>query len=119
MMHYTVKPTLNGKVQVCPYYACWNNMLVRCYSRSYLQRHPTYEGCSVEESWLTFSNFKAWMKQQDWKGKFLDKDILVLGNKVYSKDTCLFVSTAINNLLTDCRKSKGSCSLGVSFRCKF
>lgn len=113
--NYVVKPTINGKVQPCPYYTVWNNMLVRCYSKSYLSRHPTYEGCVVSDDWLVFSNFRTWMETQDWKSKVLDKDILKQGNKVYSKDTCLFVTVEINNLLTDIRASKGSCSLGVCF----
>lgn len=48
-------------------------------------------GCSVCEEWLTFSNFKRWMEQQDYEGKALDKDLLVSQNKTYSSETCVFV----------------------------
>ncbi len=43
--------------------------------------------------------FKKWMETQDYKGKQLDKDILVFGNKEYSPDKCIFVSPYINSLL--------------------
>ena len=45
----------------------------------------------------------------------LDKDILVKGNKVYSPQTCCFVPQEINVLLTNCRKRRGECPIGVSF----
>lgn len=106
----------NGKRVSCPFYAKWQNMLKRCYSKSYQKRQPTYKGCSVCEEWLTFSNFKAWMIKQDWKGKVLDKDLLVKGNKVYSPDYCVFVSNKINNLILDSNSRRGNYAKGVCFR---
>ena len=76
-------------------------MLQRCYSESHLVRQPTYKGCSVCEEWLTFSNFKSWMEQQDWEGKQLDKDLLVYKNKIYSPETCVFVSSVINSFFVE------------------
>jgi hypothetical protein len=55
------------------------------------------------------------MKSQDWQDKQLDKDILVQGNKVYSPDTCIFVSPVINYLFLDCGRSKGIYPRGVCF----
>ena len=43
----------------------------------------------------------------------LDKDILCKGNKVYSRDTCIFVPQRINNLFTKCNKSRGKDPIGV------
>ncbi len=90
---------VNGKrVQTwkCPFYQKWSDMVARCYDVNLHHRYPSYVGCSVCEDWLTFSKFKAWMETQDWEGKQLDKDILCPGNKVYSPETCVFVSKELN-----------------------
>ena len=100
-------------VWVCPYYRVWYNMLQRCYSPKYQEKYPTYRGCSVSEEWLTFSNFKRWMEGQDWEGLQLDKDLLFAGNKVYSKETCVFVTNGVNSFTIDCRASRGEWPLGV------
>ena len=41
------------------------------------------------------------MEKQDWEGKFIDKDLLFPGNKVYGPDTCVFVTRQLNNIFTD------------------
>ena len=102
----------NGKqkrrvVWRCPFYSRWNDMLARCYTTSYKQRFPTYEGCYVCKEWLIFSNFKAWMEKQDWEGKELDKDLLVSRNKVYSPETCVFVDKRVNLFLTESSANRG------------
>ena len=102
-------------VWMCPYYQVWKHMLTRCYSAKYQGRNPTYEGCSVSEEWLRFSNFRAWMEKQDWEGMQLDKDILFSGNKVYSDKTCVFVTKVVNMFTTDCRASRGECLIGVNW----
>lgn len=106
-----------GKISVlqwaCPFYVRWKSMLFRCYSASCHKRQPTYIGCTVCEEWLTFSNFKAWMQQQDWQGKHLDKDLIIRGNKVYSPDTCVFVDRLTNNFTTDSAANRGPLMIGV------
>lgn len=84
---------------ICPYYSRWTGMLRRCYSSKYHDNHNTYEDCYVFDKWLTFSNFKKWMEQQDWKNKDLDKDLLVYKNKIYSPDRCIFVDQRINKFI--------------------
>lgn len=44
------------------------------------------------------------MECQDWKGKELDKDLLVQGNKVYSPAACLFLPKKINLLIKPANK---------------
>jgi len=111
---------VNGKIKkklvwYCPYHRAWSNMLERCYSSKYQETHPTYKGCSVSEEWLTFSVFKCWMEDQDWKGMQLDKDLLFSGNKVYSEETCVFVTSVVNSFTIDCGASRGEWLIGVNW----
>lgn len=114
---YVTQKTNNGTVSVCPFYAKWTDMLSRCYSASYHLRRPTYIGCSVCDDWLLFSNFRAWMDSQEWQGKELDKDILVKGNKVYSPETCVFVSQQVNDFTIEKPNKTSELPTGVSL-CK-
>jgi hypothetical protein len=59
--------------------------------------------------------FRAWMIQQDWEGKHLDKDILLPGNKTYGPNTCVFVDPKINTFVTENAASRGSWPIGVTF----
>lgn len=97
------------------FYKTWKSMLARCYSQTFRKNNPSYVGCSVFEEWLTFSNFKAWMQSQDWEGKQLDKDLLVPGNRVYSPETCIFISQQLNKFLNDCGSARGEYLIGVTF----
>lgn len=110
---YATQPTVAGKQQMCPFYCAWMNMLKRCYSAKYHERHPTYIGCSVAPEWRSFMTFKAWMQTQPWQGQQLDKDLLIPGNKVYGLEACCFVSQATNLLLTDSAAARGDWPLGV------
>lgn len=83
----------------CPYYLKWKTMLARCYTKRYQAHNKTYVGTFVCDEWLTFSNFKSWMEQQDWEGKHLDKDLLGNG-KIYSPETCCFLPPKVNYFLT-------------------
>lgn len=97
----------------CPYYVVWADMIERVYSIKHKEKYPTYIGCSVAKEWITFSNFRAWMEKQDWRGKHLDKDILVCGNKHYSDNTCIFISGAMNSLLCNSAAIRGDNPQGV------
>ena len=100
-------------VWMCPYYRAWKNMLQRCYSIKYQERNPTYKGCSVSEEWWRFSNFRRWMECQDFEGMQLDKDLLFNGNKVYSAETCVFVSRVVNMFTIDRCNDRGEWLIGV------
>lgn len=102
-------------IWTCPFYARWLNMLTRCYYKSYQDKYPSYKGCFVCDEWLYFSNFRAWMVQQDWEGKELDKDLLVRNNKEYGPKTCIFVSKDVNNFMTEVKASRGLYPTGVNF----
>lgn len=100
-------------VWVCPFYKTWQDMLARCLSKKFKVKYPTYKNVTCCDEWLTFSNFKSWMVQQDWVGKQLDKDIIVPDNKVYNPKTCAFVSGIANNFITARNASRGAWPLGV------
>lgn len=110
---YIVFAQINGTRVMCPYYRAWKCMIVRCYNQKFQNRYHTYKECSTTKDWLIFSNFKDWMKTQDWQGKELDKDILTVGNKEYSPEACVFVSGDINKLLGDNAESRGEYPQGV------
>lgn len=98
----------------CPYYKAWTNMLKRCYCSKYQATMPTYKVATVDHEWFSFTAFKQWMGRQHWKGLELDKDILSVGGKVYSKETCCFVPRRINSILLINPETRGSYPLGVS-----
>ena len=108
---------INGK-QVktwqCPYYSRWSGMLKRCYSEKITSKMKKYQDCTVCDDWLLFSNFRIWMLKQDWEGKELDKDLVVLGNKVYSPETCVFIDSMTNTFTEDCGASRGNYPIGAS-----
>jgi hypothetical protein len=104
---------IGGKQIKCPFYQTWMNILKRTYSPYHHKLFPTYIGTAVCDEWLRFSVFRAWMEEQNWEGKHLDKDILVPGNKTYAPDLCLFVSHRINTLLLDNGSSRGAYPIGV------
>lgn len=104
----------NGNVKECPFYNRWHSMMQRCYSDVWHKRSPSYLKCEIVVEWHLFSNFKRWMEAQDWEGKELDKDVKVVGNKIYGPETCLFVPSKINKLLTNNAARRGKYPVGVS-----
>ena len=113
---YVVNPSGHGtEGRLCPFYSVWAGMLERAYSAKCKVKNPTYLDVTVCEEWHRFSVFKAWMEQQDWEGKQLDKDILIVGNKVYGPETCCFVDKSVNSFLTDSKSSRGEWPIGVSY----
>lgn len=100
-------------VWTCPFYTRWKGVLERCYSPKWHKKFPTYKECTVHESWKVFSNFKAWMENQDWEGKHLDKDLLLPGNKIYGPTTCVFVDPIVNLFLHTKTRKKTEWKVGV------
>ncbi len=99
-------------VYMCPFYQTWKDMIKRGYSEKLKLRHKTYRDCTVCEEWHLFSTFRKWMETQDWEGKQLDKDLLVPANKVYSPETCVFVSQQVNLFLIDRGSKRGKYKIG-------
>lgn len=80
--------------------------------RVYVRKFNTYIDCSVREDWLVFENYKAFFCEDSWRqdGWQLDKDLLVYGNRIYSKDTCVFLPPEINITMTTYREQRTEAS---------
>ncbi len=74
-------------------YRVWMGILCRCYTR----RYPSYSGCSVYKKWHNFQVFAEWYDYHYIEGYHLDKDIKIKGNRIYSPDTCMFVTRELNS----------------------
>ena len=98
-------------------YNIWYHMLMRCYDPKYQEKHTTYRGCKVEDYLLNFQHMGEWLDENYYEvpgeKMCLDKDILCKGNKIYSRETCIFVPQKINTLFIKCNKSRGKDPIGV------
>ena len=107
--------TENGKLK--KYFKIWSNMLRRCYDPKHRERYPTYKDCKVEDYLLNFQHMGEWLEDNYYEvpgeKMCLDKDILHKGNKVYSRDTCIFVPERINILFTKRDNARGNDPIGV------
>ena len=112
---YVGKTQKTKLIWICPFYRKWRHMLERCYSAKCQMKRPTYIGCTVCDEWKYFSKFRAWMIAQDWEGKELDKDLLFRGNKLYSPETCCFLSRCVNVFITEVKTNSGEWPVGVSW----
>ena len=98
-------------------YIIWHDMLKRCYDPKYQEKYSTYKGCTVEDYLLNFQNMGEWIENNYYEvpgeTMCLDKDILHKGNKIYSRETCIFVPQKINSLFVKSDKARGSNPIGV------
>ena len=98
-------------------YDIWYGMLKRCYDPKTQERNPTYKGCTAENDWFNFQHMVEWIENNYYEvpgeQMCLDKDILCKGNKMYSRETCIFVPQRINTLFIKCDKARGDCPIGM------
>ena len=101
-------------------YRKWHDMLIRCYSDKYHERHITYIGCTVCQKWLKLSNFvndfkmiRGYNKELFLNGELeLDKDILSNGkNKEYSLSNCVLINHREN--VKQASKTRDNSSISV------
>lgn len=93
--------SINGKIT--KEYKVWSSMIQRCYDENFHENNPTYKDCTICERWLVFANFLEDVKYIEgyelWKnndGYALDKDLKGNGSKIYSLETCCFISIGNN-----------------------
>lgn len=106
-------------------YRIWTNIIGRCYDKN----NTSYErygakGVTVCIRWHNFDNFledftaiEGYDEEKFQNGELeLDKDIKQqnIKNKIYSKETCIFVSRKINDIYRD-----NSTRKTVKFKAKF
>lgn len=98
-----------------PEYSVWSGVFWRCYDERKLIKHPTYNGCEIQEKWYNFQEFAKWLvnRPQFSLGWQIDKDLLVRGNKLYSEETCCLLPPELNIFLAV--KKDGIKYPGVSF----
>lgn len=111
-----------GEIKMVNYkreYSVWSGMLERCYDKRF-HSYRSYggRGVTVCERWHTFANFlkdisliEGYDKEKFKNGEiFLDKDTKQKGvlHKVYSLETCKFVSMQENNAAIDYTDRKKS-----------
>lgn len=111
-----------GEVDAKPKYynaalQLWSNMLKRCYSETDKKGYFG-KGISVDSRWLCFNNFlidlpklenfELWLKGQSSNSEKynLDKDYKVKNNKVYSRETCIFITEFLNKSLGGSNRHK-------------
>lgn len=98
-------------------YDTWVAMINRCYNPYYINKHLTYIDVTVCEEWHCFQDFGKWFEKNYYEIEnevmHLDKDILIKGNKIYSPETCVFVSNNINMLFVKRQKCRGEYPIGV------
>jgi hypothetical protein len=115
--HGFVNDVENGWKNYPIIYLTWHSMTQRTTNPETQVKQPTYRGTWVCEEWKLFSNFLNWsLANGHRKGLCLDKDILNIGNKCYSPDTCVFVSNTINKLLTYKQSDNSGLPIGVAYR---
>lgn len=107
----------HSKYKTTKEYSTWKGMLRRCYSEDSFKRCPTYEVCTVCDNWLNFQEFAKWYANQEVKGDDwqLDKDLTVIGNKIYSPQTCAMIPREVNNILVSSKAKRGPYPLGVTW----
>ena len=94
-----IKIPARGTSYIRRVYDLWSNVL----RRSYGGYDGSYDGVTVDPRWHSFRVFLDTLPDVPGHDLFeagenvhLDKDILVPGNKVYSRDTCAFVPAFVN-----------------------
>jgi hypothetical protein len=91
------------------YYDIWRSMLKRKYNKNG-EHYKYYKDVTICQDWHNFQNFGKWVEKNYIEGWHLDKDLLSLGDKIYSPETCCFLPAEINTFLI---KPKNNRTVGI------
>lgn len=116
---YLTTYRLNGKKQSTKAYDAWKRMFDRCYSDDIYNKYPTYKGVTVCEEWWNFQIFAKWFYSNYYEAGMhsmeVDKDWLVIGNKLYCPENCCIAPNMINSCLSTHDKIKNfDLPMGIS-----
>ena len=77
------------------------------------KKSPLYKDCI--NNFENFQDFASWCQLQiGYNEDFqLDKDLLLRGNKIYCKESCVFIPQEINKLITKRQRFRGEYPIGV------
>jgi hypothetical protein len=75
-------------------YIIWCSMVRQVFDKKYHETHPTYANTLICDEWANFQVWGDWFDKNHIDGWQLDKDIL--GDKIYSPETCCFLPQEIN-----------------------
>jgi hypothetical protein len=98
-------------------YGRWASMIGRIHAPQTKQIALDYQGCSIVEPWYSFQNFCEWLSNEPFYGNSgyeIDKDLRVVGNRVYGPDTCCLIPKELNSLIGRDRRQNSHGS-GVGF----
>ena len=112
--HYATQPRVNGKQIKDPAYRAWAGLLERAYNQKYHATRPTYSDVTVCKEWHSFRAFREWWLNNYCEGYELDKDILVVGNREYGPDACIYIPGWLNSFTIDSGAARGDLPIGVS-----
>lgn len=100
-------------------YEEWIDLIRRCFDLNFKKKYKTYEDCILENYLLCFQNFGKWYEENYYEVKnekmSLDKDILIKGNKIYSRKTMIFVPQKINTLFVKSDAIRGKYPIGITY----
>lgn len=110
---YVTQSRTKERKMMCPAYAAWTGMLRRACSEEFHKRKPTYKDVKVCDEWKYFMGFREWFIKNHVDGYQLDKDLLVIDNKIYSPETCTYAPNWLNSFTISCKSSRGDYLVGV------
>ena len=93
-----------------PIYAAYHGMIQRC-DNSNSRANKWYLNVKISEEWRnSFDSFFNWAMANGWKeGLELDKDLICNirgGERIYSKETCLWITPSLNKRIAYEHKRK-------------
>lgn len=101
----------------------YENMKTRVMRECYHRYNPAYIGTEIWDGWLGKEGrkrFYQWVDDHyyviDEETIELDKDLLKIGNRIYSPETCLFLPKSVNSTLSACyRQVEEELPMGVRY----